>query len=222
MAFYSCERDGELLAAFSESDVAEIIESSLDSNVGGLTSNFKAVTEQLLAALDSGDLCDSTYTDTIISNFQGLRLSAHYETEFSYNLVCNPLGNSQSSAVNSYTKSLYNNTRIYSNDSATFNVSVSGLQASSLHLLINGSYNRTGNQELNFRESTDINSILSVNLTDLKIKKQGNTVVSGSGTFTFSGTAPNNSFNYSGTIIFGGNNTGTLTIGTETYDMDWN
>lgn len=222
MMFYSCEKGDQILEAFSEGDAAEIIESSLDSNVGGLTSNFSAVANQLLAAIDSGDLCDSLYTDTIISSYQGLKLSADYNTEFSYNLVCNPLGNSQSAAFYSHTKSLYNTTRIYSNDSANFNGSVSGLQASSVHLLLNGSYNRTGSQELNFKESKNITSIFSVTLTDLKIKKQGGTVVSGSGTFTFSGTAPNNSFSYSGSIIFNGNNTGTLTMGAETYDMDWN
>lgn len=218
----SCDKADEIIAAISESDAVEIIEANFQANAGGLVTNIEDVAEQLVAAVTSGQLCDTLYSETIEDDFQGAQIQASYTSELSYEMACNTFDIPQTATFSTLTSTIYSSSRIVSDDDGDFSGNVSGLQPSSLTMNIDGDYSRTGTQELNFMQQKDINSTLTVNLNELEISKQGYELQSGNGTFSLTGSTSDESFSFAGTIVFNGGNTATITINGTTYQIDWN
>ena len=128
----SCDKADKIIEAISESDAVEIIEANLQNNAGGLVSNLEDAAAQLIDAVAAGELCDSLYTTTIEENFQGVRFQADYTSDLSYEMSCNQLGIPQTATVAMLTSTMYNSTRIVSDDDGNFNGDVTGLQPSTL------------------------------------------------------------------------------------------
>lgn len=219
--FSSCEKD-EVIDSLDEAEVAEIMETSLEGGSGGSSSNFADIVEQLMTAIDSGQLCDSVYTDTVLSNYQGIQLNASYNSDITYSLICNPLGLPQSASFSISTDSEYNTPRIESEDTASFIGTATGLQPNSPTITLNGNYNKIGSQEINVRKQRTLSSTLTFTFTNIVIGKQNSNILSGGGTFNFSGNTTEDSFNYSGSIVFNGGNNATLVVGSTSHSLDWN
>lgn len=220
--FTSCEKAEVIIEAISESEAAEIFEANLQSNAGGLVTKLEDMAEQFVSAVASGELCDTLYTETKEEDFQGAQFQASYTSELSYEMTCNALNVPQTASFSTLTLSMYNSRRIISDDDGSFAGNVTGLQPSSTTMNISGEYSRTGSQELNFREQKDINSTLTINLSELEMSKQGFEIESGYGTLVLTGSAVNETFFFDGNIVFNGGKTATLTINGATYDIDWN
>lgn len=218
----SCENADEIIAAISESDAVEIIEANLQANAGGLVTNIEDIAEQLVAAVSSGELCDSLYSKTIEDDFQGSQIQASYTSEISYEMACNTFDIPQTATFSALTSAMYNSSRIVSDDDGDFSGNATGLQPSSLTMNMTGDYSRTGAQELNFAEQKDITSILAVNLNTLEISKQDFEIQSGNGIISLTGSTADEAFSFEGTIVFNGGNTATITINNTTYEIDWN
>lgn len=218
----SCGKADEIKDLISNSDAAEIIEASLQANAGGFVTNIEDIAEQLILAVTSGELCNTPYAETISDDFQGAQIQASYTSQLSYNMVCNALDIPQTASVSIVTGSLYNSSRVTSDDDGDFSGSVTGLQPSTLTMNMDGNYSRSGTQELKFRDENDITSTLTVNLNSLQITKQGFEIKSGSGAISLAGTSSNEAFSFEGTIDFNGGNKATLTINGTTYQLDWN
>ncbi len=220
--FSSCEKADEFIEAVSESDVAEIIEVSLQNNSGGLVTNLEDLAEQLVSAATSGELCDTLYTKAIEEDVQSAPFQASYTSELSYEMVCNALNIPQTSTFSALTFSMYSSSRIVSDDNGTFDGNATGLQPTSMVMNISGEYSRTGTQELNFRERKDITSTLKINLSNLEMNKQAFEIEAGYGTISLTGSAANETFAYDGSIVFNGSKMATLTINGTIYEIDWN
>lgn len=220
--FTSCDKADDIIAAISESDAVEIIEANLQANSGGLVNNIEDVAEQLVAAVASGELCDSLYTTTIEEDFQGAQIQASYTSELSYEMVCNAINIPQTATFSILTSAMYNSSRIVSDDGGDFSGNAAGLQPSSLTMNFDGDYSRTGTQELNFREQRDVNSTLVINLSALQVSKQSFEIESGAGIVLLTGSTANESFSFACDIVFNGGNTATLTINGTAYEIDWN
>lgn len=220
--FTSCGKNDEIIAALSESDAVEIIEANLQKNAGGLLTNLEDVAQQLLVAVTSGELCDTLYSKTIEKTFQGAQIQSSYNSDVSYTMACNNLNIPQTVAFSTLTSTLYNSTRISSDDNGNFVGNATGLQPSSLTMMFDVNYNRTGTQVLRFGEQKDITSTLTVNLSALKINKQSYEIESGNGTIVLTGSTAGETFTFNGNIVFNGDNKATLTINGTAYEIDWN
>jgi len=219
--FTSCEKAEVIIELISESDAAEIIEANLQNNAGGLVTNLEDMAEQFVSAVASGELCDTLYTVTKEEDFQGAQFQASYTSELSYEMACNALSVPETATFSTLTLSMYNSSRIVSDDDGSFAGNVTGLQPSSTTMNINGEYSRIGSQELNVKEQKDINSTLTINLSELEMSKQGFEIESGNGTLELTGSTANETFSIDGNIVFNGGKTATLTINGATYDIDW-
>jgi len=218
----SCDKADEIIEAISESDAIEIIEANFQVNAGGLVTNIEDVAEQLVLAVTTGQLCDTLYSETIEDEFQGVQIQASYTSELSYEMACNTSDIPQTATFSILTSTIYNSSRIVSDDDGDFSGNVSGLQPASLTMNIAGDYSRTGIQELNFIQQKDITSTLTVNLSALQISKQGYEIESGNGTISLTGSTTDEPFSYVGDIVFNGGNTATININGTTYQIDWN
>ncbi len=222
LLFTSCEKAEVIIEALSESDAAEIIEASLQNNAGGLVTNLEDLAEQFVSAVSSGELCDTLYLETIEKDFQGAQLQASYNSELSYEMVCNALNVPQSASFSNSTLSMYSSSRIISDDNGNFIGNATGLQPTSSTMNMNGDYSRTGTQTLNFREQKEVSSTLTIKLSALEMSKLGFEVESGNGTITITGSTDDGTFFFDGNIVFNGGKTATLTINGTTYEIDWN
>lgn len=220
--FASCDKADEIIEAISESDAVEIIEANLQNEAGGLVTNLEDIVEQLVSAVASGELCDTLYTETIEEDFQGVRFQSEYTSELSYEMVCNSFDIPQSATFFTSTSTMYSSSRIVSDDDSDFSGNALGLQPSSMTMNIDGDYSRTGAQELNFMEQKNITSTLTFDLAALEMSKQDFEIQSGNGTFSLTGSTPDETFSFDGAIVFNGGNTATLTINGTTYQLDWN
>jgi len=221
MMFTSCDKKEEIRKIISESEAVEMIESSLQANAGSLSSNLEDLAIQLTTAVTSGEICDTLYTHTIEKDQQGGQMQAAYSSDLSYEMTCNSLDIPQTATFSVSTDFMYNTPRIISDDDAVFTGTVSGINPSASSMNLAGNYRSTGTQELNFKEQERVNSSFAVDLIDLKVNKQSNIVESGSGTFLFSGASSDANFSYTGTILFKGNQTATLTLNGSDYEVDW-
>lgn len=218
----SCGKADEIKDALSSGDAVEIIEASLQANSGGLVTNIEDMAAQFVAAVTSGELCNTLVSKTMEGNFPGAQIQASYSSQLSYEMACNALNVPQTVTFTTLTSSMFNSSKIKSDDKGDFKGKAIGLQPSSLTMNIDGNYSRTGTQDLKFRNQTDITSTLTMTLSTLQIAKQNFEIKSGSGTILLSGTTPDETFSFSGNIVFNGGNKATLTINGETYQMDWN
>lgn len=217
----SCNKDVDL-TQLQESEAVEIIEAAIQDRTQGLMTNVEDIVTQLVYAVASGELCDTMYSVPFSNSYEGTQIQASYNSMFNYEMTCNNFNIPQTATFTSTTETMYNTNRITSSDDGNFSGDAAGLQLSATSMTLEGDYNRTGVQVLEFSEQQNVNSILNMNIESLDIKKQDNSIQSGTGTFTLTGNAYDTDFSYSGSIVFNGDNTATITINGTTYEIDLN
>ncbi|MEM6805466.1 MAG: hypothetical protein AAF696_28975 [Bacteroidota bacterium] len=222
LAFQSaCTVEVEL-EDLKESEVVEIIEASLQEFAGGLTSNIQDIAEEITEAISSGALCDTAYTQSVEENYQRGQIQSNYSTEMTYEMSCNELNKPASASFSSSTEYSYSTLRLSADDEANFEGNISGLLLTDPNLALEGNYASSGNQELNFNTSRSLGSTFNANLTNFQVDKSSFDILSGTATFTFTGTLQDTEFTYSGSITFNSDGTAKLDLNGNTYSLDLN
>lgn len=220
--FTSCDKKDEIVQALTESDAVEIIETAMQSNSGGLTTNLEDMSDQLMTAVSTGLLCDSIYMNTISKDHQGIQIQAEYTSDCTHEMTCNNLNVPQTASATILTTSAYSSPRIQSDDNSTFAAQATGLQPSSLLLNISGYFNQEGTQDINLMGQKSVSSTLIIDLDFIEVNKQNYHINAGSSTFSLTGTTSNDSFSFVGDLVFNGDNSATVTINGTAYVIDWN
>lgn len=221
LSLSSCGKKDEIIAALSQSDAAEIIESNFQSNVGGLTTTIEDIAEQLILAVEEADLCDQPYIKTVEQAHQGAQFEGSYNSDITYTMTCSGImQNPQTAAVTVQSAASYVTPKISSDDNSGFSGVVSGLQG--LQLMLEGTFESTGVQEVSISDPMMISSQIEINLSSLVIEKLSLSIIEGDGSFSFTGSTQDEVFEYEGTIIFNGDNSATLIINGEVHIIDWN
>lgn len=221
-SFTACDQQEILAEILSEREAVELLEAALQTEAGGLTTDLENLTKTLTNAVASGELCDSLYTRVLEESHNGLQLTGSYATELSYELTCNSVGLPLSATFTTATEANYTTTRISSDDEADFAGTLDGLLPIDTEVSINGDYLKIGEQDFNAINEREVDSELEMIVTELHVDKESYLVASGSAAFVYSGTTAQGDFSYSGSIIFNGGNTATVTINGTAYDIDWN
>lgn len=223
-SFFSCDRT--VLTQLEEEDIAAIIESALQSSTGGMTDIIEDIADTLIQKLedfDADEFCDSLYQNSRTINYNGVRGQADYDVNWDYIFNCNNFNIPQDATTNASIDGTSSTQRINSTDSSTLALIFTDLQLTASEMTANGSYNNSGTLDLTqLSTQTTINVVntTSLTLTNLKIDKSDSEITGGTGTFTVSGTADGNSFSYTGTITFLGNDQAEVTINGTVYQID--
>jgi hypothetical protein len=86
---------------------------------------------------------------------------------------------------------------------------------------VNGEYKRAGSFQSKIGNKASGNSSVDITVTNLTITKSNRKIASGSGTIAITGTGPKGgTFSYTGTIVFNGDETATLTINSNAYTVN--
>ena len=231
--FASCNKDDDnnsLESSISEEEAAEVIVMAVSPETSGLveqTSEALIIMEgnssdYSRAVSDFDYVCGENYATSFTRDYDNGNYS--YSASYNWDWIVNCDGeNPTDFDFNLEGNNSYTSPRMSSNDSNEASLSISGLDETESEYAINQNYSRSGSQESFVRNQNNFTSTLSFTTSDLKMLKANHNVTSGTMTVAFSGQTSNgNTYDYSGELVFNGNQTATLTMGSgNTYNIAW-
>lgn len=212
-------------AAVTEAEAADAIEAAVTTESNGvakMASDAGTVATTEAVYTNSPDVaCGQQYSDTHSAIGSGANYSYDYEGSHSYELSCNELGLPDSFAYSYTMAGTYDTPRLYSDDTASADVAITGLSSGTEVAVINGTYTRNGYQESKVRQLRHFNSLITINLAGVSINKTTQQIAGGTASVIITGTGSGGgTFSYDGAITFNGNQTATLVINGNTYTIN--
>ena len=207
----------------TEEEAVELVESSLAEESAGLAKSSYDYTKSYEEGIAQNIQCDNTIQDDFNYTNNGTFAEVNYNFMWEYTISCNALSIPQSASLNVSGSGIYTTPKITSDDSSSLSAQLSGLQPTSSNIIYNGTYERSGTQQVTTNQvSKTITTEFNAAISDLTVTKSDYTVSSGSGTFTLSGTNDGESFSFEGSITFNGDGTATIVINGNAYTIDIN
>jgi hypothetical protein len=230
----SCKKDSSgstTSATVGVDDAADAVTQAVTPESAGMVSQTEAAVVVLNNSGSSPVAPSSTVltacgmtTDTVFagSNASGAAITYSYSYSSSRVLSCNN-DIPQQFAYEFAGKWSYDAPRISSDDSASAQLTITGLQTDVSQYTFNGAYVRNGSETSKIGNKLSFSSSITLNVTSLVIDKSTDEILSGSADVTISGaTSGGESFSYSGTLTFLGNKQATLVLGSgNTYSITW-
>lgn len=226
MNLFSCERDDNTPTEdlrISEEDAVDLLTGAIIYSSEGIATEAadaakmaEQVEEKGLTAIGCGEAGDST----VVRNYDKPRITAAYNSTFSWLLNCNSIGVPTVLEFDRTTNGEYATNRIESTDSATSDWEISELITGPNYIL-NGTYTRTGQQTSLVRNQQTFNSSISLTLDNINIDKGQRRIVSGIASFTLTGqTTDGQDFSFDGDIVFLGSGAANVIINGNTYEIE--
>jgi hypothetical protein len=230
----SCKKsDTSTSAAVTIDEAADMAASSVSSNTFGFVTvaDNVGVNAQTLTSVGSvggqsvnslttnttRQACGTTVADSISASGKTNDVTFSYFYKFMRTLNCN--ANSQPDNVaNAITfKGSIDGPRITSVDAGTANVTIGGLTTNATNFVVNGKYSRKGAFTSKVGGKATGSSNVEITATNVLLSKPARNIVSGTATVTISGSSAKGTFSFTGTMVFSGNNSAALTVGTTVY-----
>ncbi len=216
----SNDDDIDKTSNITEEEAVEIIETSLQKSTVGINDTTEKFSEELTTNITINLECGTLYDDTFVTSYDGENVQSSYTVDWSYEMSCNNLNIPQSVVFAFATDGNYSSPRIISTDSSNGNFEMSGLQPTATEMILNGNFYRDGMQILTVINERAVNSNLEVELANITIDKETNSIVSGTGTVVLTGTTQNRNFTFQGSIVFNGNGSATIMLNGNTYEIN--
>ncbi len=219
----------ESTASLTADDATDAVSYATASSTGGLSAQtadaaLYANTQGYYKTNGTAGLqslaCGVPFDTSVTLSYTGVT-SATYTGDWNYLLSCNGNTPESVSLTGSYTGN-FDAPRMSSSNSGARNWTISGLDNStSTPYTFNGTFTRTGSHTSKVRNQYTFTTNMTITVTSLTVSKTTYLITGGSGSVTVTGTVSNgNSYNFSGNIVFNGNNTATLTINGNNYTIN--
>jgi hypothetical protein len=186
------------------------------NSTSGLTVNSNGVSTASVQ-----QQCGTTLTDSVTRSLTLDSVTINYFLKYSHTLNCNT-SSQPDNLVNVLTyHGNFDGPRLTSTNSGSSTFTIAGLTTNATNFVINGEYKRAGTFQSKVGDKASGNSNVDIVVTNLKLSKPDRKIVSGSATIAITGTgAKGVSFSYTGTIVFNGDETATLTINGTGYTIN--
>lgn len=227
---FSCTKDNSASTSttVTTDQAADIAASSLAENSNGFASvtDDVAVNAQGIASVNSGltvnstqatasvhQACGTTVTDSVTRNVTADSVTINYFFKYAHTLNCN-VNNLPDNVIDTLTyNGSFDGPRLSSTNTGSGKAKIAGLTPTATNFVINGEFKRDGSFQSKVGNKVSGNSHIDIVGTNITLSKMDRKIISGTATITITGTGPKgNSFSYSGTITFNGDNTATLKI----------
>ena len=87
---------------------------------------------------------------------------------------------------------------------------------------MNGAYTRNGSQESKIGQQNSFTSTLTITASNLLVDKSTQEINGGTASFTLEGSGSGGTnITYTGSIVFNGNQSATLTLNGNSYPLNW-
>lgn len=228
----SCSKEddssGGTESSITEEEAAEAIAMSVSPESGGMVEQ----TNQVIYTLEDDNSasgkaedyeCGVEYGSSYNISGQSANISYSASLIWSWIVDCGT-GIVPSSADFDLTgTSRYDGSRISSEASTTATINIQNLDDAESSYVVNETFTITGSQESFVRNENTFTSTIELSTMDLTVLKSNYNIASGTISASFHGIASNgNSYDYTGILVFTGNQTATLTMGSgNTYELAW-
>ena len=198
---------------------ADLVTASLAVNAQGSIGNVNDVTVSAQAKINLDSLCGTTWADSVSRSITLGSFSYSYKAKNSYSVQCTtPSVFAGTVDINTSYSDSYSGPRVKSASSGSAAFAVSGLGRASALYSLTGEYKRSGSFQSKIDSTYNGTHNVDIVFTQLTYTKSGRSIKSGTATFTISGDMPKRgSFSYTGTIVFKGGNSASLTINGYNY-----
>lgn len=218
LALTACEKDQSVI---TPDEVAVIIEGALMMDSEGAAAGISevvSIAEKF--TLDAPSLsCGQTADTTFSRSLSNTRITADYTASANWTLQCNQFNVPQRIVMNLQSSGTYTTPRVSSNDNGTGSLTVSNL-VTGPNFLINGSCTRNGSQTRLLRNGNGATSTVAITLTNVAVSKTTRKIQSGSAEVLITGQGSDGqTINSTGSIVFNGDGTATLSINGRTYTI---
>ncbi|MBK6903437.1 MAG: hypothetical protein IPH04_11690 [Saprospirales bacterium] len=214
----SCKKEEEAVA-MTEEEAVEVIESSMSAEAQGMAGEASDVAEAAESFADES-LCGMTGDSSLSYTIDQVNLQASYTIAWGWELVCTGFIPNTLEFVRT-TDGTYETNRLKSDDSAISSWDITNLVTGTQYIM-NGSYTREGSQESKIGQQNEFSSTLVITATDILVDKVTQEIAGGTASFTLTGNGSGGSdVSYTGTIVFNGNQSATLTINGNSHPLNW-
>lgn len=232
LSLTSCSKEDDSIdgteSSITEEEAAEAIAMSVSPESGGMIEQ----TNQAIYTLENDSStsgkaedyeCGVEYGSSY--NISGQSTNVTYSASLAWSWIVDCGTGSIPSAANFDLTgtSSYDGPRISSDASTTATINIQNLEDEQSTYIVNETFSIAGSQESYVRNDNAFTSTIDLSTTDLTVLKSNYNIASGTISVSFHGVASNgNSYDYSGTLVFTGNQTATLTMGSgNTYELAW-
>ena len=203
----------------SNAEAASMVAGSVSLNSNGVASLAGDATIDAIAIGSLPNACGTIKSDSISrQSSAGSAVTYSYKLKYSYTVDCNSSSQPDSlSGALTYSGS-FNGPNLSSSNSGSSIFTVNGLLPTATDFVINGEFKRAGSFSSKVDTTHHGNSNVAIVINSLTILKHSRTIVSGNAAISVTGDVPNKgSFSYTGTLVFNGNGTATLTLNGTVY-----
>tara|TARA_R110000868_G_scaffold779_2_gene5754 strand:+ start:5581 stop:6306 length:726 start_codon:yes stop_codon:yes gene_type:complete len=213
----------------SEEEAVEAITLAVSPDAGGI---IEQTTEAIYVLEDDSETsktidedyeCGQEYgaTYTKSANTGTITYSVNYG--WSWILTCSDGMLPLAADFNLDGATAYVGPNVASEGSVTASIKVENLDGAEGSYALTENFNFATTQESFVKNKNTFTTAIALSTTNLEVLKANYTITSGTITASFVGTSSNgNTYNFSGTIIFHGNQTATITMGSgNTYEIAW-
>jgi hypothetical protein len=205
----------------SNAEAADMVAGSLSMNSNGVANVSADATLDATAYINTHVTCGTTKSDSISrQSTAGSAYSYSYNLKYNYMVNCinNVPDNLSSSLV--YSGS-FSGPNLSSSNSGSSVFTVGGLAPTAKDFVINGEYKRSGSFQSKIDTTNHGNSSIDIVINALTITRPGRNIASGNATVSITGDVPKKgNFSYTGTLVFNGNGTATLTLNGTVYTIN--
>ncbi len=198
----------------SNGEAADMVSASI-SGVANL-SNDATFNANVIA--NSHPVCGTIRSDTV-SHQSATGSPSTYSYMSTYNFVVNCVSNMPDNlSSNLVYNNSFSNQNISSTNSGSSAFTVTGLQPTATSFVINGEYKRNGAFTSKIDTSNHGTNNVDIVINGLTITRSSRIIASGTATTSVTGYVPKKgNFSYTGTLVFNGDGTATLTLNGTVY-----
>jgi hypothetical protein len=217
----ACKKTGNspnITGNVSNAEAADMVASSISLNSSGVASLSDDATLDASVIVTAHLACGTTKTDSISrQSTAGAAITYSYKLKYTRTLNCNNNVPDNLSSSLIYSGS-YSGPHLASSNSGSSVFTVAGLSPTATNFVINGEYKRNGSFKSKIDTTNAGNSNVDIVISALTVKKPDRTIASGTATISVTGDVPKKgNFSYTGTLVFNGDGTATLTLNGTVY-----
>ena len=208
----------------SSDEAADMVANSLSAGSNGVANIAGDVTNKATSFARTHLGCGTLRADTISRQSpSGSSTTYTYNLQYNYVVICGTDSKPDSLSSSLIYSGSFNSANLSSSNSGSSIFGVSGLDSAAADFVINGEYKSSGSFSSKIDTANHGSNNIDIAIKVLTLKKPSRTIVSGTASIAVSGSVPKRgSFNYTGTLVFNGDGTATLTLNGTVYKINLN
>jgi hypothetical protein len=213
---------GGQLGNVTNSEAADMVSGSLSANSNGVADIATDVSLNAADLANSHVTCGATKSDSVSRQSQAGASNAYsYKSTYNYVVVCNSSSQPDSLFTRSVYSGSFNNVYLSQSNSGSSIFGVSGLLPTATSYVIGGEFKSAGSFASKSDTTNHGSNNIDIAITGLTVTKATRTIASGNANITVAGTVPKKgSFSFTGTLVFNGDHTATLTLNGTVYTIN--